>query len=261
MGNEQSEAFEIITSDAQSPILLFCDHASNRVPKSVAGGDLGLPPEDMNRHIAFDIGARGVTHHLARHFSAHAILSRFSRLVIDPNRAEDDPTLIMQLYDGSIIPANRHVDETERQSRLSNYHRPYHDAAADVIDRMHETSDRKPMLISIHSFTPKLRAGPMRPWHIGILHAADTRLSNAVMHELNTETDVVFGANVPYTGALVGDCMATHGISRGLPHVLIEIRNDLIADAAGEKEWADRLAGPLLRSMDSVWEKEANANG
>ena len=101
----------------------------------------------------------------------------------------------------------------------------------------------------------------MRPWHIGILHAADTRLSNAVMHELNTETDVVFGANVPYTGALVGDCMATHGISRGLPHVLIEIRNDLIADAAGEKEWADRLARPLLRSMDSVWEKEANANG
>lgn len=230
------DAFTVIRG-ARRDLLFLCDHAANAVPPGV---DLGLPAEEMARHIAWDVGAAGVTRALAATFDAPAVLSTFSRLVIDPNRGEDDPTILMKLYDGTIIPGNRHADAEERARRIALYHRPYHDAIRARIDAM----DR-PALISIHSFTPQLRQQPKRPWEIGILWDKDARIARPLIAGCR-ESGYVTGDNEPYSGALARDTMSTHGTARGLPHVLIEIRNDLIADGPGQRDWAGKLA-PVLR--------------
>ena len=147
-----SDAYEIIGEDRPSRWLVTCDHASNRVPPEVAGGTLGLPQADMERHIAYDVGAAGVTRRLAELLDGPAILSRFSRLVIDANRGEDDPTLVMRLYDGSVIPANRHADETVIAHRLAAFYRPYHDAYARLAARRADT-----VICAVHSFHPPTR--------------------------------------------------------------------------------------------------------
>lgn len=248
----QDAAFERVNGAGRAPILVLCDHATNRVPPSVNGGDLGLPPIEMERHIAYDIGARGVSLGLARRLDAPALLTRFSRLVIDPNRGEYDPTLLMRLYDGTIIPGNRHADQAERERRLDAWHRPYHQAITAQIDAM-LAEDREPALISIHSFTPRLRARPARPWHIGVLWDRDRRLAEPLIARLEAEGDIAVGDNEPYRGALDGDTMFRHGTMRGLRHVLIELRQDLIATEAGQEAWADRLA-PILRDIVSPLE-------
>ncbi|QHQ37508.1 N-formylglutamate amidohydrolase [Algicella marina] len=241
-------AFEVVNELSSSPVLLLCDHASNFVPPTVSGGDLGLSAEDMARHIAWDVGAAALTRLLSAQLGAAAILSNFSRLVIDPNRGPDDPTLLMKLYDGSIIPANRHADAAELERRKALCHTPYHDAITARLDAM-EARGQTPHILSIHSFTPQLRARPPRPWHVGILWDSDTRLVTPLLEALRDEPDIVTGDNEPYTGRLEGDCMHRHGTMRGLPHVLIEIRNDLISGETGQQEWAARLTrllAPLL---------------
>jgi predicted N-formylglutamate amidohydrolase len=217
-----------------------CDHATNRVPDWVAGGDLGLPAADMARHIAWDVGAAGLARELARRLDAPMIGSDFSRLVIDPNRGEDDPTLVMKLYDGSVIPANRGADGAEVTRRLDRLHRPYHTALADLL-----AARAQPVPLSIHSFTPQLNGRPPRPWQVGVLYAEDRRLSGPLLDRLRAERDLCIGDNEPYAGSLEGDAMDRHALRHGRPHVLIEVRNDLIADPAGQAAWADRLA-PLL---------------
>jgi predicted N-formylglutamate amidohydrolase len=219
--------------------LITCDHASNHVPEEV-GGTLGLSDGEMGRHIAYDIGAAGVTRRLAERLDAPAILSRFSRLVIDPNRGEDDPTLVMKLYDGTIIPGNRHVDAAEVDRRLTLFHRPYHDAYARLAARRDDT-----VPCAIHSFTPRLIGRHPRPWHIGVLYAEDNRLAKPLLARLQAEPDLCVGDNEPYSGHLPGDAMDRHGLIPGRPHVLIELRHDLIATTDGQHAWADRLA-PIL---------------
>lgn len=222
--------------------VVTCDHASNRVPDWINGGDLGLPASDMARHIAWDVGAAGVARALGRHLSAPVIGSNFSRLVIDPNRGEDDPTLVMKLYDGSVIPANRHADAAEVERRLNALHRPYHQALADLL------ADRAdPVPLSIHSFTPQLRGRAPRPWQIGVLYAHDARLADPLLARLRAEGDLCIGDNEPYAGALGGDAMDRHALQHDRPHVLIELRNDLIETEAGQDHWAARLA-PLLEA-------------
>ena len=222
--------------------LVTCDHAANTVPQAVAGGDLGLPPQDMARHIAYDIGAAEVTRLLAAHLDSPAILSNFSRLVIDPNRGTDDPTLLMKLYDGTIIPANARADAAERERRLDLCYRPYHAALAELAARP------ATVLVSVHSFTPQLRGRGLRPWHIGVLYAGDDRLARPLLGHLQAEPDLVVGDNEPYTGHLPGDAVDQHALRHGRPNVLIELRNDLIADAAGQAHWAARLA-PILETV------------
>ncbi|MEO0821090.1 MAG: N-formylglutamate amidohydrolase [Pseudomonadota bacterium] len=226
-------------------VVLLCDHARNAVPPEL---DLGLPASEMARHIAWDVGARGLTLGLAERLGAGAVLSTYSRLVIDPNRGEDDPTLVMKLYDGTIIPGNRYADEAEIARRRDTYYRPYHRAVTAAIDAV-EARGGLPALISIHSFTPQLRGRAPRPWHVGLLWDRDDRLFRPLMAALEAEGDLVVGDNEPYTGALANDCLNRHGTGRGLPHILIEIRNDLIADAAGQAAWAARLEGPLRASI------------
>jgi len=234
-----SDPYEIIGAERPGPWLVTCDHASNAVPAEV-GGTLGLSEGEMGRHIAWDIGAAGVTRHLAALLGAPAILTRFSRLVIDPNRGEDDPTLVMKLYDGTIVPGNRAVGEAETRRRLDLFHRPYHAAVERLARRRDDT-----ILAAIHSFTPRLIGRNPRPWHVGILHAEDGRLALPLLRRLMAESDLCIGDNEPYSGRLDGDSMDRHGIRRGRPHVLIEIRHDLIATPDGQRAWAGRLA-PIL---------------
>lgn len=237
---------EQVNPEGPSRILLLCDHARNTVPAEIGGGDLGLPPADMARHIAYDIGARGMTLELARLLDAQALLTKHSRLVIDPNRGEDDPTLVMRLYDGTIIPANRRVTPQEVERRLEAYYRPYHRAITATIDRR-LAAGQEPALIAIHSFTPQLVGRPMRPWHIGVLWHRDGRIALPLMARLRAEGYCV-GDNEPYAGELEGDTMSQHGTSRNLPHVLIEVRQDLVVTEAEQRLWAERLA-PILADV------------
>ena len=222
-----------------SGLILLCDHASNAFPPDL--GTLGLPASELERHIAYDIGAAGVTRGMAARLGAAAVFSCYSRLVIDCNRGADDPTLIMKLSDGAIVDGNRHVDATERERRIAAYYAPYHAAIDREIDRS-LAAGVVPVLVSIHTFTPIWR-GVARAWHCGVLWDRDQRLSTPLIEALRAGGDLVVGDNEPYTGHLEGDCLYQHGTRRGLAHALIEIRQDLVGDEEGEAAWAERLSG------------------
>lgn len=238
------DAYEILGEDRPSRWLVTCDHATNRVPPEVGGGSLGLPESEMRRHIAYDVGAAGVSRRLAERLEAPAILSRFSRLVIDPNRGEDDPTLIMKVYDHTIIPGNRRIDGVERERRLEAYYRPYHDALAHLAARRDDA-----ILIAVHSFTPRLAGRSYRPWHVGILHAWDQRISGPLLARLRADSELCVGENQPYAGHLPGDSVDRHGLKPGRPNALIELRHDLIETEEQQAEWGDRLAGYLTDAL------------
>ncbi|PJE30310.1 Predicted N-formylglutamate amidohydrolase [Pseudooceanicola antarcticus] len=235
--------YQILGQERPSRWLVTCDHAANTVPGFVGDGSLGLSQSEMSRHIAYDPGAAGVTAALGEVLDAPAILSNFSRLVIDPNRGEDDPTLLMKLYDGTIIPGNRHAGPAELEARLEACYRPYHAALGQLVAAR---ADR--VYLSIHSFTPQLKGRPPRPWQIGVLYAADERLSAPLIARLAQEPDLCVGANEPYGGHLPGDAVDRHAIAHGLPNVLIELRNDLIATPEQQRAWAERLA-PILEEV------------
>lgn len=223
--------------------LITCDHAANTVPPQVGGGSLGLPREDMERHIAYDVGSYGVAQHLGVLLDGQVIAANFSRLVIDPNRGEDDPTLLMKLYDGSVIPENRAADAAETERRLNLCYRPYHQELARLAALPHT------VIVSMHSFTRQLRGRDPRPWEVGVLYAGDDRFARPLIHLLKGEGDLVVGDNEPYSGHLPGDAIDKHAISHQRPNVLIELRNDLIADHAEQKTWAERLAPLLERAL------------
>lgn len=241
-------AYQIIGNDRPGRWLVTCDHASNRVPDWVAGGDLGIAKADMERHIAYDLGAAEVATRLAAALDSPVILSDFSRLVIDPNRGEDDPTLVMRLYDGTMIPANRHIDAAGIAARVARLYRPYHDAYADLAGRRSDT-----VIVAVHSFTPCLKGRAPRPWHVGILHShLDERLSRALIRRLQAEGDLCVGDNEPYHGHLPGDAIDRHALVSGRLNTLIEVRNDLIATVDTQQEWADRLARLLVAALADV---------
>ena len=236
-------AFEAIAGrgDGKSPLLFLCDHASNALPPGFAM--LGLEPALFATHIAYDIGAAALTRALAKAYGAPALLGAWSRLLIDLNRGADDPTIVMKLSDGSIIPGNRNADSAEVARRITAWHAPYHAAIAAALDRMGQENNKTAVVISIHSFTPSWKGRP-RPWQVGILYDRDARLAVPLMARLN-EAGFSVGDNEPYTGALEGDTLYQHGTLRGLPHVLIEIRQDLIDTDAAAQAFALRLK-PIL---------------
>lgn len=230
--------------DRTSKWVIACDHAANTVPDFVNGGSLDLPEADMNRHIAYDVGAAGVALELGRLMNAPVLNSNFSRLVIDPNRGEQDPTLLMKLYDGSIIPANRFAGAAEREERLERCYRPYHAALAELM-----ASRTAPVLLTVHSYTPQLSGRPPRPWHVGILHADDRRLADPLITALEADTSLCVGRNEPYGGHLPNDTIDKHALRDGHLNALIEIRNDLIETEAQQKDWAARLAPVLEQAL------------
>lgn len=237
--------FERIAAQRSDSQLLFvCDHASNALPAAYMR--LGLAPELFATHIASDIGAATVTRTLAGEFGAPAILARWSRLLIDLNRGADDPTLVMKLSDGSIIPGNSRVDLREVQLRIERFHAPYHDAIVREIVAM-RTGATAPVIVSVHSFTPAWKGRP-RPWEIGILWDRDARMARPMMRHLERAGFVV-GDNEPYSGELENDCLYRHGTMLGLPHVLIEIRQDLVADDRAARAMAGRLKSVIANAL------------
>lgn len=236
-------AFTILGENRPGRWLVTCDHATNRVPDDL-GGTLGISDADMARHIAYDVGAAGLARALGAALDSPVICSDFSRLVIDPNRGEDDPTLVMKLYDGTIIPANRHVDAAETERRLATLYRPYHAALARLAARQADT-----VILAVHSFTPCLKGRPPRPWHIGVLYAdQDARFSKPLIARLAAEADLCIGDNEPYAGYLPGDAIDMHALQPGRHNTLIELRNDLIGTEAEQQAWALRLA-PVLTEV------------
>jgi predicted N-formylglutamate amidohydrolase len=229
-------------------LLFLCDHAANALPAEF--GTLGLLPGLFHTHIAWDIGAAAVTRALARAYGAPALLGRWSRLLIDLNRGADDPTIVMKLSDGSIIPGNRDAGADEVARRIAAYHAPYHAAITRELDAMGPGA----VIVSMHSFTPSWKGVP-RPWDVGVLYAADARLAAPLMAQLSAAGFTV-GDNEPYSGALEGDTLDVHGIKRGLAHVLIEIRQDLIADDTMAQDFAARLK-PVLDMALSDMKKAA----
>jgi predicted N-formylglutamate amidohydrolase len=238
--------FEIVEGDRSRGLVLLADHAGRVVPDEY--GDLGLPAAEFDRHIAYDIGVERVTRRLAELTGAPALMANFSRLLIDPNRGEDDPTLIRQLYDGTVVPGNYPMSPEERERRLDLFYRPYHDAVGSMIASVHQATGAAPFVFSIHSFTPVLQ-GHVRPWHVGILWDLDDRAPKALIDMLSEDATLVVGDNEPYDGALRGDTMFRHAIVNGYAHALVEIRQDLIADDRSADQWAERLA-PIVDAVN-----------
>jgi predicted N-formylglutamate amidohydrolase len=246
-GQEES-SYCVLPGRTDQGLILLCDHAANAVPPGY--GTLGLPPEQLERHIAYDIGAAAVTRALAQALGVPAVMTRFSRLLIDPNRGRDDPTLIMRLSDGAVIPGNRRINAGEREKRLSLYYEPYHRAIDAVIDRFLEAGVT-PVLLSIHSFTESWKEFA-RPWHAGVLFGEDDRLARPLLEALHAEGDLIVGENEPYAGQLVGDCLWQHGAGRGLANAIVEVRQDLIRDAAGQEAWSRRMARILEKVLQDA---------
>jgi predicted N-formylglutamate amidohydrolase len=237
------EPVERIDGPANGGVLLVCDHATSALPPVY--GDLGLPASALARHIAYDIGAAWLTRRLAALLGAPALLSTFSRLLIDPNRGADDPTLVMRISDGAIVPGNARIDAAEIALRRRLYWSPYREAIAREVDVM-SAARPLPAIVSLHSFTPFWRGTP-RPWRVGLLWDSDARIAAPLLQALARESDLAaepysVGDNEPYDGALEGDTIAEIATARGLANVLIEVRQDLIASRAGAEDWAERLA-------------------
>lgn len=231
-------AVTVLNRQGRAPVLLVCDHASNRVPASLA--QLGLPEAELSRHIGWDIGAAAVTERLAALLDAPAVLTGYSRLVVDCNRRPDDPTLMPEISDGTTVPGNLGLAEAERERRMRALFRPYHDRVAGLLA---ESLGRGvvPAVVSVHSFTPVMR-GFARPWHVGVLWNRDPRLAVPLLEALAAEGDLVVGDNEPYSARTgCGHTINTHCEPAGIPSVMLEIRQDLIGDTGGAHAWADRL--------------------
>ena len=242
------EPVERIEGPLDAGVLLLCDHARNALPPGY--GTLGLAAGALERHIAYDIGARWLTLRLAARLKAPAVLSTFSRLLIDPNRGADDPTLVMRYSDGAIAPGNARADAAEIDRRIRLYWRPYRDAAEAMTEAMLATG-RAPAILSIHTFTDDWR-GFKRPWKVGVLYDEDDRLARAVLRALSAEglAPEEIGDNEPYAGGLKGDTIDAVATSRGLLNALIEVRQDLVATPAAAQVWGDRLARVLAPLLD-----------
>ncbi|MFY0662748.1 MAG: N-formylglutamate amidohydrolase [Shimia sp.] len=235
--------FSIYGAERRSRWLITVDHASNFVPEDISGGDLGLDPSDMSRHIAYDVGARGTSLRLGELLDAPVICTNWSRLCIDPNRGADDPTLVMRLYDGTIIPGNRDVDDAEIERRKAAHYLPYHNALESLAAERDNV-----VIIAMHSFSPKLNGRAPRPWEIGVLHAPqEDRFGKALIAELEQEGDLTVGDNEPYNGWLPGDSIDQHAFQPGRLNALIELRHDEIDTPETQSTWAERLA-PILQN-------------
>jgi predicted N-formylglutamate amidohydrolase len=223
----------------RSPFLFTCDHYGRLIPEAL--GDLGLPEEELTRHIAWDIGIAGVAEQLARALDAHLIAQRYSRLVIDCNRPPSAASSIPRLSETTTIPANEAISHEDAELRRRAIFDPYHARVSEIIDARLAAA-RPTILVSLHSFTP-VYAGVARPWHIGTLYHHDRTLPPLLLGSLRKEGDLVVGDNEPYAVSDTTDyTIPVHGEARGLVNTGIEIRQDLIADESGQQQWAERLA-------------------
>ena len=245
LGPGDPPPFEVVNPEGRARLVLFSDHAGRAIPQRL--GTLGLRRADLDRHIGWDIGIANLTRKLAVSLDAPAVLCGYSRLVIDCNRRLDDPTSIAQESDQIPVPGNRGLSAEDRRARQEAIFTPYHAAIADVIARKRKEGP-DPAVLSLHSFTPRMN-GFARPWHVGVLWNRDPRLPVPLMARLMQEDGLVVGDNEPYSGKDEhGYSVIVHAERVGLPHGLIEMRQDLIGDEAGVARWAEIL----LRVLQDV---------
>jgi predicted N-formylglutamate amidohydrolase len=239
LGSTEVPAVREDNATGRSPFLIICDHYGRLIPRML--GDLGLPESELTRHIAWDIGIAGVAEALSKHLDAHLVAQRYSRLVIDCNRPPTAPSSIPMVSDATTIPGNEGLARDAAQTRRRQIFEPYHRRIGEIIDAR-IAAGMPTVLVSLHSFTP-VYAGIARPWHIGTLYHRDTRLPPMLLKHLRAEPDLVVGDNEPYAVSDETDyTIPVHGEARGLMNSGIEIRQDLIGDQSGQREWAGRLA-------------------
>jgi predicted N-formylglutamate amidohydrolase len=242
LAEDEPPPVRVLRDDGRSDLFLTADHAGRLIPRRL--GDLGVPAEELKRHIAWDIGIRGVTERLSAALDATAVFQSYSRLVIDCNRAPGVPSSIPEISETTPIPGNVGLTEADRQVRMREIFAPYHDRIAELLDARAAVG-RRTVVVAMHSFTPVFK-GESRAMQIGVLFNRDVRLAHILLELLRSEGDLTVGENAPYAVSDLTDYgVPIHAERRGLPHVEIEIRQDLIADAVGQAAWAERMARVL----------------
>ena len=247
LGPGDPAPFEVLNPEGTARFAILCDHASNRVPRAL--DHLGLSAAELERHIAWDIGAAAIARRLAAHFDAPAVLAGYSRLVIDCNRRLEDAQSILSRSDGTTIPGNRNLTERDAAARVDACFEPYHRACADILDRV-EARGEVPPVVMMHSFTPDLN-GTRRPWHAGVLwDGEDGRMALPLLLALRARNGLLIGDNEPYSGTSPhGYTMPTHAARHGRANVQVEVRQDLVADEAGIERWS----GILIEALTGVF--------
>ena len=247
LGTGEPPAFEVVNEAGRGRAILVCDHASRRLPRRL--GTLGLSEADLERHVAWDIGAAEVARRLSKDLDSPLVLSNYSRLVIDCNRPLHVGDAFTTRSEDVDVPGNVGLDARERAERAEAFYWPYQDAAHRLTQARLGRA-QPPAMVAVHSFTP-VYLGQRRPWHVGVNYRLDRRLAAPVLAALKADGALHVGENEPYPVTLDEDyTVLVHAETRGLPYVLFEIRQDLIAEAEGQTEWAQRLAAVLGQALE-----------
>ena len=245
LGLDEGPAVEV--REGSGPFVIVCEHAANRLPRAL--GTLGLAAADLQRHIAWDPGAADVAAGIQQAVGGDLVLQRFSRLAIDCNRSPELPDAIVGVSEDTVIPGNAGLSAAQKQGRIEAIWAPFHAALERLLDRRH-AARRQTALVTVHSFTPVYR-GVHRPWHVGIISTSERRMADAMLAALSRDPALVVGDNQPYSARdNVDYTIRRHGRDRGLPHVMIEVRNDLLRAAKDVGAWAERLAEALREFAD-----------
>lgn len=247
VSNETAAVVE--NPEGSSRIVFICEHAGQKIPEYL--GSLGLDDEAMSTHIGWDIGAAALSRSLSKQLDAALILQRYSRLVYDCNRDFDAFDAIVEESDHVAIPHNSDLSLEQRRQRFELVYQPFHNAVAGVVERRMQ-AEEKPVIVTIHSFTP-LYKGQRRTLDLGILYDADPRFADVISDLADTDSSYSAARNQPYTPK--DGCMhtiITHGIRNGLLNIMLEVRNDLISDTDGQKQWSERIAKLLTAALEQL---------
>jgi predicted N-formylglutamate amidohydrolase len=244
---DEPQPVHIERAASTSPFVFACDHAGRRVPRVL--GDLGLAREHFARHIAYDIGIEPVARRLAAAFDAPLVAQRYSRLVIDCNRPTHVPTSIPTISDATPIPGNQDISQVEREARIADLFRPYHDTLEGILE-VRARAGVPTILIAMHSFTPVFN-GARRPWRLGLLYDRDARLASSMLRILNDDAAPYIGDKLPYAVSEETDyTLPVHGERRGILHAGLEIRQDEIGEPAGQAAWSTWLELLFARVLE-----------
>ena len=254
LGADDPDPVEVVRPAGTSPFFLTCEHAGRAMPARL--GTLGLAGPDLERHIAWDIGAEGVARELSRRLDATLVLQRYSRLVVDCNRDPDAADFVVEVSEDTVVPGNRGLNDAAVAARAAEIFHPYHDRIHDLLEAR-IAAGRLTVAVSVHTCTPVYH-GVHRPWHIGVMYEHDDRLARemlAVLCEEGAGSELVVGDNQPYFMTSDKDySMPRHGQGRGIPHVGFEIRQDLVEHEPGQREWAERVERALRESLGRLKE-------
>ena len=254
LDEDDAHPAEIVNRGGASPLFFVCEHASRTIPKKL--GVLGLDGTDLERHIAWDIGAASMSRQLADAFDATLVLQRYSRLVIDCNRPPRTPAAIPEISESTVIPGNLQLREADREDRISSVFDPFHDAISGLLDER-SAAGRTSILVTVHSFN-RVYDGFERPWHVGAQYNRAPEFSQRINALLAREETLCIGDNQPYP---VNDdthyTIPVHGERRGIMHTMLEVQNDLVGDAQGQMIWAERLAGVINQAVMEMEDHDA----